>query len=233
MGYTRAKKPMEAGFHYGTLPPFYFTDQGSPINQNLQLLYDNFNHEALHGEVIEEGDIVKVIQSTPDGKAKVELWIDLSKGSNPVRIETTENSDALTNRNVVSWEWTQINNVWVPKKLTSVGASKIKMMLPASCKERLLGLKSSELPLPNDQFTLSRLGLRRGDRVRDTRKTDTTYVVEGANFPSATESLATTEPRPRSKTIWVVINVLIIIVLIALIYRWRARSATTGSSQSR
>ena len=99
---------------------FYFTDQGSPIDQNLQLLYDNFNHEALHGEVIEEGDIVKVIQSTPDGKAKVELWIDLSKGSNPVRIETTENSDALTNRNVVSWEWTQINNVWVPKKLTSV-----------------------------------------------------------------------------------------------------------------
>ena len=176
--YIRAKKSLQAGISCWTFEAlFYFTDQGTPLDENLQVLYDNFNHAASHGGVSKEGDIVKVIQAPPNGGLTFEWWLDQSQGGNLVKVETTETMGEDTMHTVVAWNWKQVNGVWVPNRVVQDRAEKKRDRSRKQSTTVKWDAHRVNSQLSQDEFGLENLGLRRGDRIRDTR-TQTDRVFE-------------------------------------------------------
>lgn len=178
VAYVRPEKHMQPGIDYVTFEPhYYFTENGTSVDEHVLLLHDNFTNEKLHGEVIQEGDVIKVIQTARDIQVTNEMWFDLTQGGNLVKYESSETNGADTGRWTTSYEWKQVDKVWMPNRVIYDRDSKKGERIEKSITTVKWIEHRINMPLPPNEFELEILGLSPGDRIRDTR-TQTWHIFE-------------------------------------------------------
>lgn len=181
MAFVQTQAPGVPGFHYRDFDPLFFlTHEHGFLDEWALMLCDNVdNPEIGSGSIRREGDRF-ILEFARPGKTVLGLHeMDLSRGGNPVRIQTAAIARGARAKQQTSWEWDweQVNGVWVPSKVTKDHLSDDRYTVIVEWLENHVNE-----PLAEDEFSLVKLGLRRHDLVKDTGA-NSTYEIKGAEFP--------------------------------------------------
>jgi hypothetical protein len=181
--FARRKRHHSPGWHYSGFDPVFHMKDSGPLDRHWLMIAEHHDDDGLTGSsVTKDGSKVTYVRTMPEESLHAEQIIALDQGGNLIRVvrrqmisETDENVAETT------WTWQNVNDVWVPLKVTRDLTQGVEGAMKSHIE---IDFEDSEVnePLADDQFTLVKLGLRQGDRLIDTR-THITTTIKGDEFP--------------------------------------------------
>lgn len=223
-GFLDRKASVEAGWHYMSFDPvFYYTHQGIAHDRELQVLIDNFTHEAAHGWVKRNGDSIAVRQTIGDNSFEREFSLD--KGGNAVRATTLEKRNDGSERITEStWDWEKVNGVWVPKRASRSDQGQQTRIKDGKIDSLNVVFDWEENrvnePLDEGALSLASLGLRQGDRIVN-KMTGKTFIADGPQFPA--RETAPTESPSNSLAFLLVSGLVVLMVALLIVFYMRRK----------
>jgi hypothetical protein len=223
-GFLDRKPSVDTGWHYMSFDPvFFYTHDGTAHDRDLQILIDNFAHEALHGWVKRNGDSIAVRQTIDDDS--VERVFSLAKGGNAVRVTTIEKRNDGSERVTEStWDWEKVNGVWVPRRaaLSDQGQQTRVKDRKIDSLNVVFEWEENRVnePLDEGALALASLGLRQGDRIVN-KMTNQTLIAEGPQFPP--RETAPTESPPNTLAYLLVSGLVVVMVALLIVFYMRRK----------
>jgi hypothetical protein len=160
-------------------PMYWFSFYGSDLGD----LFDSYYKWAKEGKdlshvaVRRDGDLV-VLESRI-GEILGRYTVDLRRGGNLVVYDSVTGSAKAFQ---FKYEYENLAGAWVPKRVTMESTVEHdEVRTHRTDKAEFIDNVVNE-PIPEEEFSLVKLGIRRGDQVTDTR-TITAYIVEGEEYP--------------------------------------------------
>ena len=171
-------------------PRYFFADPGgATIHDKLMIIYNNANNpEQFEWYVKRVGDLVTLeVQFGEDNNKTEKCVYNLSAGGNMVEYyNKTPNAE-----NIREYEYEEKSGVWIQKSYKKMNITQRKNG-EMSRSTRTINWSNSivNVPFDEDEFTVEKLGLKRGDRVSDHR-IGKGYIYDGTLI----------EPPPSPKTL--------------------------------
>lgn len=206
------------------IDPFYwYTHRGKDIGRTFDTYYSWIKDgKTTIGDVsvTREGDIVTLLIRS--GSAHNRYSVNLAKGANLVAYEAKDGPDK--DRESWKYDYEEVNGVWVPLRISFEIDEK-----DGSRFVRTLQWSRNEVnrPITDADFSLVKLGLRRGDQVQD-RRTGQQYKIQGSEYPPGVNPLTPASVSTHSiSRIVLFANVILVGLLgVALLFRrWKSASA--------
>ena len=150
-------------------PRYFFTDPGGEsIHGRLMFLYNNANDERLSEWYVKQArDIVTLEVQFGDNNENIEKYVfNLSLAGNLIKyLNMTPNAE-----NIREYEYEEKSGVWIQKSYKKMNITQRKNG-EMSRSTRTINWSNSivNVPFDEDEFTVEKLGLKRGDRVSDHR----------------------------------------------------------------
>lgn len=163
------------------VPPFFLSYEGAKVDELLTMYAEHIDDPTFDGGLNRDGDVFVLSRFVSDPEKKLEIGIDLSKSGNPVRIEREVNRNGRVSNTTLSWEWEQINGVWIPlevaRTVTTSDSDSKKVT------STVLKWHDCQVNEPvDDAIHLRSLGVYRGDRLEDVR-TGEKSIFEDRSLP--------------------------------------------------
>jgi hypothetical protein len=215
-----AQPQYQPGFGYDSFDPVYFlTYMGIPWDDYWRSL------KAGEKEIVGQISVVnsKMTYARQIGDShRATFVVDLAKGGNVLSIATSVEQSDDSSTSQLEIEWKNINAVWVPSSLTRTVIVKRPKASSRNYKLTWVDQEVNKL-IADDEFSLPKLGLRRGDAIQDARS-GVNYMAEGSEFPPMAD-ISTESAAPRRSS-WILIfaNVAVVLIVLSLIIRrWKKK----------
>jgi len=180
--------------NHGLDPRYFFFNHGLPVYDMLMHLYNNANNPELMKTYVkrEENRVIVTTEGLTKGQDIIEKWtFNLSTGGNLVEYY----NKGPRAENTREYEYEEKSGVWVLKSYKSMNVTHHEDGDLRSI--RLITWSNSvvNVPFDQDEFTLDKLGVRRGALVSDhkrgmgyiyggfLRDSELLEVVDAANMP--------------------------------------------------
>jgi len=165
-------------------PTFFLTRNGQKLSDWFLFFYRKPDSHGFFGASVKrEGERV-ILENRREGHSLVNRYeADLSQGGNLVVYDTVSDTGSTRRR----FRYEQVASVWVPKEVTY---ENVKKQQGRTTFRKLSWVENIvNEPCAEDEFSLAKLGLRRGDRVHDSRS-NVDFIVHGTDFPPADDAEA-------------------------------------------
>jgi len=168
-------------------PAYWLDIQGERVEGRLAMFYDRARKGLdLSGVAVSRRGTQVTVEMRLAG-ALNQYEVDLAQGASVVSYLASTPEGAEERQ---TWRYAQRGGVWIPEEL---------VLKRTDSRQRGFWRKMEWIenvvnePLPDDEFSLPKLGLRRGDHVYDANSR-TDYVVQGAEYPPAEDGSGLTAP---------------------------------------
>jgi hypothetical protein len=164
------RKPGDSSLTFA--PLYFFTIRGPKLDDRWSFFVKEANNPKFDGtvEVMRVGDLVALKCTVGESHVPggFTTTADLSQGGNPVKHEAETRYVNSTNVTTCQWEWQEFDGVFVPRMYerssVTTGPKPDDDHIKIVWTENVVN-KS----LDDDEFSLGKFGLRKGDRLRDSR----------------------------------------------------------------
>ena len=177
------------GINRGNFDPMYFYRFGDEDIAERFLWYHGFakttelDHDSFERSVERNGSLVTLEIRYPSGLNR--YVVDLDRGGNLVTYFADEHSKVVVGTEEHTYEYEQVEGVWVPKLITLVAMSEDgptrKTTVSRWLKNEVNGA------IAPDKFTVEAVRIRPGELVQDTR-TKAMYVYGSPESPQRAQS---------------------------------------------
>jgi hypothetical protein len=203
----RATRPLSS-----EIDPFYwFTWKGKQVNEVFGTYHSlsNEKRDLNHLLVSRDGD--KVTLTVAQGVSYNKYIVSLSQGACLVEVQASDGPGS--DQGTWSYENENVSGVWVPKRVSFTMDSE-----DGAHVERTLSWTRNVVnePVESAEFTLLKLGLRRGDEVQD-KRTGQRYLVQGPEYPAPSSTIkeAAVKPRANVRVLVLVASAILIAAVVA------------------
>jgi hypothetical protein len=197
-------------------PVIFLNMNNLPVSRELLFFFEHAQDPNISEYFVRrEGDRVIF-----EGRLE-DLWhryeFDLSKGGNIILHESKSKMGSTVRKQ----EYTEISGVWVPSRMTYEN----KRSEEGRTYSRTIEWLENEVnsPLADNEFSLAKLGLRKGDHIRDLRS-GARLEIFGGDLPAAA-GLAEVAPRPARwglRVIGMAASGALLILLVTMIVKYQS-----------
>ena len=212
---TASERPKPGAFRDEIDPFYWFTYDGEDTGE-LFAVYSGWVEEKAdfysRRSIEVDGDRVSLhIRSTGHNT----YTIDRGQGSNLVEYDAADNDSGVGDRENWKYEYEEVGGVWVPKEVHGevLCADNRRFARTLSWQKNVVNA-----PVEEAEFSIAKMGMRRGDLVQDER-TGESYFVQGEEYAPAADSQSAVQPRGVSRVLFLIGGTIVVVLVVVLLLR--------------